>query len=146
MKNPKRNIRKRRLQRRDEDRRGAAMVEFAVCLPLLVFVTLAFIDLTNLIYFRQAIKISAYDAARKAAEPTATASDVQEAAQRMMSLRGIDNYQLNLPDNYATIDRGSRIDLEVVVPLSEMTSFSGMNLWQDSLSNGITVDISVIKE
>ncbi|GAB5402696.1 MAG: pilus assembly protein [Aureliella sp.] len=122
------------------------MVEFAVCLPVLVAVTLAFIDLTNLIYFRQTIKVASYDAARAAAEPTATESSVQSAVDRLLDIRGIENYSIDLPEGFAETQRGELMTLSVTVPLSEMTSFSGMSLWEDSLENGITVDVSVVKE
>lgn len=122
------------------------MVEFAICLPVLVAVTLAFIDLTNLIYFRQTVKVASYDAARAAAEPSANTASVQSAVDRLLSIRGIENYSIDLPENFESIQRGTLMNLSVTVPLSEMTSFSGMSLWEDSLENGITVDVSVVKE
>lgn len=137
-----------RKKRKDnsERRKGAAIVEFAICLPVLVAVTLAFIDLTNLIYFRQTIKVASYDAARAAAEPTATSASVESAAQRLLEIRGIENYSISIPEGFATVERGDVMTLSVTVPLSEMTSFSGMNMWEDSIENGVTVDVSVVKE
>lgn len=127
-------------------RKGAAIIEFAICLPVLVAVTLAFIDLTNLIYFRQTIKVASYDAARAAAEPTATSASVQSAAQRLLETRGIETYSVSLPEGFSTAQRGDVMTVSVTVPLSEMTSFSGMNMWEDSIENGVTVDVSVVKE
>lgn len=121
-------------------------MEFAICLPVLVAVTLAFIDLTNLIYFRQTIKIACYDAARAAAESTANSQSVQDTADRLLSMRGVDNYQLTLPNNFDAIQRGNIVKVGLTVPLSEMTSFAGMGLWDDSLSNGVTIETSIIKE
>ncbi|HBE69035.1 MAG TPA: hypothetical protein DDW52_12875 [Planctomycetaceae bacterium] len=141
----RRRTKRRRHSSRD-DRRGAAIVEFAICLPVLVAVTLAFIDLTNLIYFRQTIKIACYDAARAAAEASADAQSVQDTADRLLSMRGVENYELTLPDDFDTIPRGSIVNVELAVPLSEMTSFSGMDLWEDSLDNGVTIETSIIKE
>ena len=137
-----------RLKRRrdDRDRKGAAVVEFAFCLPLLVTVTLSFIDLTNLIYFRQTIKIAAYDAARTASEPAATSADVEEAAGRMLSMRGIENYTLEIPSDYGTTPRGDVVNISLTVPLSEMTSFTGAGLWAESLTDGIEVEVFVVKE
>lgn len=122
------------------------MVEFAICLPVLVAVTLAFIDLTNLIYFRQTIKIASYDAARAASEPTATQSSVEAAVDRLLDIRGIENYSIDLPQDFETIQRGTLMTIGVTVPLSEMTSFSGVSLWDDSIENGINVNVSVVKE
>lgn len=131
---------------RGSDRTGAAVVEFAVCLPVLVLVTLAFIDLTNLIYFRQTIKIAAYDAARTAAEPTATESEVQTAAGRLMTARQIDNWTLTLPNDFGSKVRGERIDLTLSVPISEMTYFTGMDFWGASLGSAIEVEIASTRE
>ncbi len=138
--------RARKREKSRKERKGAAVVEFAICLPVLVAVTFSFIDLTNLIYFRQTIKIAAYDAARKAAEPTASTSDVQVAAARMLQARGIDTHTLTIPQNYSDIARGETIDISLNVPLAEMTSFTGMNLWGNSIGNGISIDLSVVKE
>ncbi len=140
----KRYIKKKRNSQ--DSRKGAAMVEFAICLPILVAVTLAFIDLTNLVYFRQTIKVASYDAAREAAEPSANTASVQAAVDRLLDLRGIENYAVNLPTNFESVQRGTLMTLSLSVPLSEMTSFSGMSLWEDSLENGITDDVSVVKE
>lgn len=129
-----------------QHRKGAAVVEFAFCLPLLVTITLSFIDLTNLIYFRQTIKIAAYDAARTASEPTSSAADVATTADRMLSMRGVENYSLDLPGDYAAINRGETVAIGLTVPLSEMTSFTGMGLWADSLTDGIEIKVYVVKE
>ncbi|MCA9131098.1 MAG: pilus assembly protein [Planctomycetales bacterium] len=127
-------------------RKGVAVVEFAVCLPILVLITLGFIDLTNLIYFRQTIKIAAYDAARAAAEPASSSAEVQAAASRLMTMRGIDNWTLTIPDNFSSISRGGRVDLTLAVPFAEMTCFSGLDLWTAQLGKSVTVNISCVKE
>ena len=139
---PLRSIRRNR--RRRHDRRGAVTVEMAVCLPVLVIVTLGFIDLTNFIYFRQAVKVAAYDAARTAIEPTASTTEVQAAAQRLLDARQIDNWTLTLPNNFSSISRGELVQLSLTVPISEMSNFSGMEFWQGT--NSIVVDIAAVKE
>lgn len=127
-------------------RAGVAAVEFAVCLPVLVLITLAFIDLTNLIYFRQTLKIAAYDAARTAAESGSTEAEVRAAAQRLLDMRGVENSTLTLPNNFNTITRGTMMDFDLSVPISELTYFTGMDFWNASLGNAITVEVSAVKE
>lgn len=142
-----RTARRHRRRRSSQNRRkGAAVVEFAVCLPVLVLITLAFIDLTNYIYFRQSLKIAAYDAARVAARPESTSTDVQNAAERLMDMRGIDNWTLTLPNNYSTVERGTLMTFTLSAPLSEMTHFTGMDFWQSSIGSTVTVNLAAVKE
>ena len=134
---------KRRVARR-HGRRGAAVVELAICLPLLVLVTVGFVDLTNFIFFRQAVKVAAYDAARTAVRPQSGPDDVQAACGRLLTARGIDNWTLTLPPNYAGIDRGDLVQLNLTVPINEMTQFSGMDYWAPAAD--VSVDITAVKE
>jgi Flp pilus assembly protein TadG len=119
------------------------VVEFAVCTPVLVLITLAFIDLTNFIYFRQAIKLAVYDAARMAAEPSAQVSDVQDSAARLLQTRGIENWSLDIPSQFDSFDRGDMMTLELTVPVTEVTHFSNLGIFQDG---NVSVSLSVVKE
>lgn len=134
---------KRRVARRHR-RRGAGVVELAICLPLLVLVTVGFVDLTNFIFFRQAVKVAAYDAARTAIRPESDPADVQAACARLLAARRIDNWTLTLPADYDTISRGDLVQLSLTVPINEMTQFSGMDYWAPAAD--VSVDITAVKE
>ena len=136
----KRSMRKRNGLRR----RGAAVIELAACLPVLMIVTLAFIDLTNLTYFRQTLKIAAYDAARTAARPGATTTEINAAAQRLLDDRNVVGWELTIPDDYADIDRGEQIDLSLSAPLTEVAFFTRMKFWDTT--DDLVVNLAIVKE
>ena len=136
----KRSMRKRNGLRR----RGAAVIELAACLPVLMIVTLAFIDLTNLTYFRQTLKIAAYDAARTAARPGATTTEINAAAQRLLDDRNVVGWELSIPDDYADIDRGEQIDLSLSAPLTEVAFFTRMKFWDTT--DDLVVNLAIVKE
>ena len=125
-------------------RRGAAVIELAACLPVLMIVTLAFIDLTNLTYFRQTLKIAAYDAARTAARPGATTTEINAAAQRLLDDRNVVGWELSIPDDYADIDRGEQIDLSLSAPLTEVAFFTRMKFWDTT--DDLVVNLAIVKE
>lgn len=132
----------RRRQNADK-RKGAAMVELAVCLPVFTVLTFGFIDLTNYIYFRQTLKIAAYDGARAAIEPGANQADVELAVSRLMNARGVNNWDLTPPADLENIERGDFVEVALSAPISEVTHFSSLNLFQNG---NITVEVAAVKE
>ena len=136
----------KRIRYGNQDRRGIAAVELAFCVPVLVIVTLGYIDLTNLIYFRQNIRVACYDAAKTAASPTSTESDVQAAAASMMDLRGIEGWTLELPEDFSSIGRGTVFEISLTVPITEISHFSGLGIWSAGPDSNFTVVLSVMKE
>ena len=43
------------------NRRGAAMIEFAVCMPIFFMITMGTIETCHMIYVRQSLKIASYE-------------------------------------------------------------------------------------
>ena len=70
-------------------RRGTATVELAVCLPVMVLVTLGAIESTNAIYLKQSLTSIAYEGVRIASGAGGTASDAQQVCQTMLAARNI---------------------------------------------------------
>lgn len=130
--------------RKRGERRGAAVIELAACLPVLMVITLAFIDLTNLTYFRQTLKIAAYDAARTAAQPGATEEEITAAAQRLLDDRNIVGWEVDIPDDYSEISRGEQIDLSISAPLTEVAFFTRMKFWETT--DDLVVNLAIVKE
>lgn len=67
--------------RRRRTERGAAMVEFAILLPLLLLVIAGIVDLGRAFFTEVALTNAAREGARAAAISTATPADVQVRAQ-----------------------------------------------------------------
>ena len=65
-------------------RRGGAVVEFAIIMPVLFVVIYGSIEASNLLYLQQAITETAYDGALRASRPGATDAEVQADLQALM--------------------------------------------------------------
>lgn len=74
-------------------RRGAALVEFAVVVPVLILFLLAFFELANALMIDSVVENAAYEGARRGIIPGARVADVHEAADgiaKISSLRSVD--------------------------------------------------------
>lgn len=76
-------------------RRGGAMVEFALCLPVLLAIAFGSIETCRMIYLRQSIKLAAYECARLAIVPGIDAQTLQDQCDVFLLGRGIDGYEFN---------------------------------------------------
>ena len=78
-----------RMKTRRSDRRGAAVAELAVCLPLIVLLVIGTVEACTMIYLKQSLTIAAYEGARTALVPGATNSDVTTECQQVITDRGV---------------------------------------------------------
>lgn len=74
------------------ERRGVTAVELAICLPMLVLVTLATIEACTMIYLKQSLKIAAYEAGRVGMVPGAEPENIQAQCDQLLSSRNVHGY------------------------------------------------------
>ena len=136
------------LQRRIDNhlpvfRRGAALVEFAVCLPVLMILIMGSMEASSAIFVRQALTISAYEGAREAIRTGATASAATTRAQDVLSARRIRSSTIRFtPSDVQSASRGSTIILEVSATYAANSPFFG-SVIQDRVT---TVRTVMVKE
>lgn len=75
-------------------RRGAALIELAVCLPVFFLITMASIETCRMIYIRQSLKIAAYECARLAIIRGVTTDNLQSLCDSILLGRNIRGYRL----------------------------------------------------
>ncbi|MCY2993642.1 MAG: pilus assembly protein [Planctomycetota bacterium] len=99
-------------------RSGAAVVEFAVCLPVIMVIVLAAIEACSMIFLRQALQATAYEAVRCAVEPARTSQEILDCADGMLSERKVQQGTVQLdPSNPAEATAGSPVTVTVTAPL-----------------------------
>lgn len=104
---------------RRRNRRGAALTELAICLPILSIVTLGSIEAANGIYVRQKLVSVSYDLARGAAAHGDTSKTFGAKATALFKTYGIKGGTYSLsPSNLATAKPGDRITITVSAPMS----------------------------
>ena len=120
--------------------RGAAMVEFAVCLPVFFLIAMATIETCRMIYLRQSLKIAAYECARLAIMPGVLPVDVQDLADVILLGRRIEHYTVDLqPGDPSTAQYEELVTVTVQAPSSE-NALSGDWLYGDStLSESVSI-------
>jgi len=129
--------------RQSVSRRGAALVEFAVCLPVLMIMVLGSMEASSAIFVRQALTTSAYEGAREAIRTGATTSAAITRAQDVLTARRIRSSTIRFtPGDVQSAARGSTIILEVSAPYAANSPFFG-NVIRDRVT---TVRTVMVKE
>lgn len=94
--NPFRGARSRSAASRNSQPRGVAVVELAVCLPIVVLITFATVEACQMLHVRQTLKVTAFEAARIGAIPNATSGNVRGQTQALLNDQRIVDFEIRL--------------------------------------------------
>lgn len=109
---------------RVKPRRGAAAVEFAVCLPVVLLIVFGSIQAASMLFLRQATIQAAYEGVKVAIRDRGTDDKVREAAQAVLDGRQLTGVNIDIqPSNVDTLAPGTVIDVIVSAPSDENTLF-----------------------
>jgi len=109
---------------RTNSRRGAAAVEFAVCLPVVLLVVFGSIQAASMLFLRQATIQAAYEGVKVAISDDGTDDGVREAAQLVLDGRQLTGVTIDIqPSNVDSLEPGTVIDVVVSAPSDENTLF-----------------------
>ncbi|XZE20178.1 TadE/TadG family type IV pilus assembly protein [Pirellulaceae bacterium SH449] len=98
---------------------GAAAVETAIVLPIVVFVVFGSIEIANGVFLKQSLAIAAYEGAREATRPGGTQSQAVSRIREVLSNKGIDNESVTItPEVNNATPRGTKIFVRVSAPVS----------------------------
>ena len=105
-------------------KRGAAIVELCLSLPLLFLIVFGSIEACNCIYLQQCLTEAAYEGAVAGIKMTATEQDVTDRMDAMLGARGIDGatYDIVGPSNatFDNIGKGDTFSVTVTVTRSSI--------------------------
>ena len=98
----------------DVSRSGAAMVEFALTLPLLLTIVLGTMETCSMLHLKQTLHIAAYEAARVSLVPKTTTAQVSYSAQAILTDRKVQGSSIAIsPSSFSTAAIGSYITVTV---------------------------------
>ena len=98
-------------------RRGAAVVEFAVCLPVIVIIVLGAIEAASMLFLRQAMVQSSYEAAKVAIKTNGNNAAAIQVAGEVVAGRGIKSLKVEFePTDVSTVAQGEMIRVTVSAP------------------------------
>jgi Flp pilus assembly protein TadG len=86
-------------RRRTRRRRGAAAVEFALCVPVLLTVLFAIIEYSRVLQIQHAVRQAAFEGARAGVALDAAASDATTSASNITSALGIQGATVTVSPN-----------------------------------------------
>lgn len=109
-------------------RKGAATVELALCLPLILLLVFGSIEVTDAIFLKQALKTAAYEGARTATGSHVTAQQAQDAAVAILKARGVTGGTVSVsPAITAATPSGTLVTVTVQASLSTANSLTTTN-------------------
>lgn len=130
--------------KRHVDRRGAALVEAALVLPILLILTFGVLEYGWMFIKDQEITSAARQGARIAATVDATNAQVQSAVSSIMSANGLggSGYQLTFsPANVATVSPKSSLTVSISVTYSNI-KLTGISWIPTPAHLGATITMS----
>lgn len=107
-------------------RRGSAVVEFAICLPILMVLILGSIEASNAIFLKQSLTAAAYEGIREAARVKSTAATCASMTNSILTARQVRGANFTFtPIDPSTAKRGDRISVEVSASISANSPIIG---------------------
>ncbi len=119
--------------------RGTAVVELAVCLPLMLLFVLGTIESCTMIFLKQSLTISAYEGVRAALQSKNGAA-VNTRCNAVLAERRVNNGQITItPNNFAALDPGKFITVTVSAPCNSNSVIPGSFFRGDTLEASATM-------
>lgn len=121
-------------------RRGAAVVELAVTVPLLLILAFGTLEATTAIHLRQSLEVCAYEGARVALLPGTTSSNVQAACESMLLDRGVSNATVQVtPSNFSGRPYGTEINVEISTTMANNSPIPMLVLRNKTIVGSVTM-------
>ena len=122
------------------DRRGAAVTEFAVILPVFVLIVLATIEATSMVFLQQTLEIAAYESARVALVPGSDAGNVGAAANSILGNRKVVDATVSVtPSNFESHPYGTAITVNVTADCEKNAALASWFYRGRQLSSSVTM-------
>lgn len=116
----------RLLRKRKNHRRGTAAAECAFCIPLVLLLTFATIEICSAIFVKETLTVAAYEGARVGVKRKATFLDAYTQTQNVLEARGVVDYEINItPADFSTLSQLELITINVEAPGAGNSFFIG---------------------
>ena len=113
-----------RRKKTNKNRRGAAIVELAICIPIIALIVYGSIEASSFVFLRQAMVQASYEGIKVAADPDATTENARNAAMQVADARGFEDVTVEFePSNIEDLERGTVITIIVSAPGNANTAF-----------------------
>lgn len=120
-------------------RKGAAVVETAILLPVFVLTVLAAIECANALYLKQSLTLAAYESATILEEQTGTLAEAETRCSQILNARDVQTFELTVSPNPESVDSGGVITVDVSADASAYSV--GPSFFFQNSTMGATVSI-----
>lgn len=121
-------------------RRGAAVTEAAVFLPLVVMIGFVSIEFANGLYLRQSLTLGAYEAAMIVTDPGSSIEQANAVCAEILQARDITVYELQVqPDLNSEIAAGDFLTVTVTAPSTAYALGPGFFMHNRTITSSVTV-------
>jgi Flp pilus assembly protein TadG len=114
-------MQKRCIQYRARNVRGAALIEFAFALPVVLLMFFGMIEISRVLFLQHSVDTAAYEGARSAMVPGATSNDAKVAADALLKAAGLKSATITVTPDIIT-ETTPLLTVRVEVPV-------GANSW-----------------
>ena len=123
-----------------DDRRGVAVVELAICMPILVLILLATIEACVMLQLQQNLAVTAYEGTRIGIMPGAGASAVELQCEMLLDDRNINGYTITMdPADPAALNVGDPFTVTVQADCSANSVTGGVFFDGKTLSESVVM-------
>jgi Flp pilus assembly protein TadG len=106
-----------RRYKQQTSRRGAVVVEMALCLPLLFFFFLGALEMSRVNMIRQSVENAVYEGSRRGVVPGATANDCRNAARAVLNSISANDADIDVVPATLT-DNVPEVTVSIEVPIN----------------------------
>ncbi len=125
------------------DRRGVCMAEVAFCLPIVIMVTLATVELCSALFLKESLSIAAYEGARVAVKRRATSQNALDTVNDVLAARGITGATVTVsPNGFETLSALDPVTITITAPVNSNSAY--ISTW--FAGESVTSQVVMVRE
>ena len=120
-------------------RKGAAIVEFAVTLPIILLLVFATIEICTCYSLQQSLKVAAYQGCRVGLSAESTQEIVERQTRFVLDARGIKSYVISINQDPTTLSSNDFLTVEVNAPAGSNSPMTSWVVGDRNLSGSVSM-------
>ena len=127
----------------NRNRSGAATVECALCIPLIIAIMFGALEICSALFLEETLELAAYEGARVGVRRTATAEDAIARVEEILTIRNITGATVTVtPNNFA----GLKALDPIVVTVTAPTEGNSTYIFNFMVGAEVTGEVTMVRE
>lgn len=129
--------------RRKNDRNGAAAVECAFCIPIVLVLMFGTLETCSGIFLKESLTVAAFEGVRVGVRRRAERQDVIDRAQAVLDARNITGSTITVtPADFAGLNALDTITVHIVAP----TAGNSLYIFDFMVGRDVSAEVSMVRE